>query len=107
MTKGFIKNKEDFTCERCGAPVFGNGYTNHCTKCLWSKHVDKDPGDRLEGCGGMMEPVSVEKKGSDYVITHVCLKCRFERRDSVRLEDDFDAVVALSKKIADRISQGK
>ena len=24
----------------------GNGYTNHCPKCLWSKHVDINPGDR-------------------------------------------------------------
>ena len=52
--KKFIKVKEDFVCEHCGAEVKGDGYTNHCPKCLWSKHVDVHPGDRAAECGGMM-----------------------------------------------------
>ena len=72
--KKFQKRKEDFVCEHCGAEVKGNGYTNHCPKCLWSKHVDIFPGDRLEDCGGLMEPVAVEaKKAGKYTIVHKCV----------------------------------
>jgi Zn finger protein HypA/HybF involved in hydrogenase expression len=48
----FKRTIEDFTCEHCGEQVTGNGFTNHCPQCLWSKHVDIDPGDRLALCGG-------------------------------------------------------
>ncbi|MFA6992594.1 MAG: RNHCP domain-containing protein, partial [Candidatus Gracilibacteria bacterium] len=40
MPKRFSRTIEDFVCEKCGAKVKGDGYTNHCPKCLWSKHVD-------------------------------------------------------------------
>ena len=55
----FIKNIEDFTCEHCGAPVKGTGYTNHCPKCLWSKHEDVNPGDRASDCHGLMKPIDI------------------------------------------------
>ena len=58
----FIRKTEDFICENCGAVVVGNGYTNHCPVCLYSKHVDRSPGDRAAGCGGLMEPVAVALK---------------------------------------------
>ncbi|MST04461.1 MAG: RNHCP domain-containing protein [Candidatus Pacebacteria bacterium] len=55
----FIKVKEDFVCENCKTEVKGNGYTNHCPVCLYSKHVDVDPGDRLSKCGGLMKPMGL------------------------------------------------
>ena len=58
--KRFNRRIEDFTCEHCGTEVHGNGYTNHCPNCLWSKHVDINPGDRAADCGGLMEPIAVE-----------------------------------------------
>ena len=58
--KGFTKTVEDFNCAHCGAVVHGNGYTNHCPHCLYSRHVDNNPGDRLATCGGMMRPISDE-----------------------------------------------
>lgn len=61
-SKKFKRNKEDFTCKHCGFFVRGNGYTNHCSKCLWGCHVDIYPGDRLESCEGMMEPVDIFQK---------------------------------------------
>ena len=64
--KMFQKNVEDFVCGNCGGEVVGNGYTNHCPKCLWSKHVDINPGDRAEKCGGMMKPISVIKTKGDF-----------------------------------------
>lgn len=105
--KKFIKNKEDFTCENCKAQVVGDGYTNHCSKCLWSKHVDVNPGDRaaLESCGGMMEPVGVEKDGKNknddgFIIVHECKKCGHQKRNRISKEDDFDKVVEISKAVA-------
>lgn len=99
MFRLFTKKKEDFTCEKCGEEVKGTGYTNHCPKCLWSKHVDVFPGDRLEECCGLMEPVLVEKEKDKYVLTHKCLKCSKTKRNKVEESDDFDKVIEISKKI--------
>jgi predicted Zn-ribbon and HTH transcriptional regulator len=96
--KKFQKTVEDFACGHCGVEVLGDGYTNHCPKCLWSRHVDVHPGDRAETCGGMMRPIAGMKKGEDYFITHQCEKCGFERNKKLEKEDDFDAFVSLSKK---------
>jgi len=100
-TKRFQRNKEDFTCEKCGLEVAGSGYTNHCPECLWSKHVDVNPGDRAEGCGGLMEPVGVEESGGSYTIIHKCAKCGFERKNKVVEGDSFDAVLTLARKSAE------
>ena len=96
MTKVFQRKIEDFICEHCGTDVVGNGYTNHCPKCLWSKHVDINPGDRLGKCHGLMEPVSYIKKGGDFVINHKCLKCGFEKRNRTCSEDSFDEMLKIS-----------
>ena len=98
MNKKFTRTIENFICEHCSADVVGDGYTNHCPKCLWSKHVDVNPGDRAETCGGMMRPVGGVKKGSEYMITHQCVKCGFERNKKLEKEDDFDMFISLSKK---------
>ena len=94
----FTRKKEDFVCGHCGASVRGDGYTNHCPKCLWSKHVDVDPGDRAANCGGMMEPVAVEGASPRYRIVHRCLTCALVRRVDVDTADDMNAVIALSAK---------
>lgn len=95
-TKKFQRTKEDFTCEHCGAKVTGNGYTNHCPRCLWSKHVDVHPGDRAAACLGMMEPIALEGSTPDYRIVQRCVRCNIERRISVSADDDIDAVAALA-----------
>ena len=72
----FQRKKEDFICEHCGKEVKGNGYTNHCPECLYSKHVDINPGDRAEDCGGLMEPVELEQKDGKYIIDqNLCIMC--------------------------------
>ncbi len=76
----------------------GNGYTNHCPKCLWSKHVDVDPGDRAELCEGMMKPVGVETKGGVAIaIIHKCISCGFKRNAAIRPEDNFEEVQKLAE----------
>lgn len=91
----FIKNKEDFVCEHCGADVEGDGFTNHCPKCLWSKHVDVSPGDRASKCGGMMAPVKLESKKSESVLTHKCEKCGYEKNNKMSRDDDFDQALLI------------
>jgi hypothetical protein len=75
MTQKFKRKIEDFNCGNCGAKVLGNGFTNHCPSCLWSKHVDVFPGDRDADCGGLMEPTGVELEKGKYIVTQKCLKC--------------------------------
>lgn len=98
MTKRFQRTVEDFTCAHCGTAVQGNGYTNHCPKCLWSKHVDVNPGDRLASCGGLMEPVSLEVKSDTYTVIHRCTACGMERRVKSDKGDDFESLIALARK---------
>lgn len=98
----FTRKQEDFTCGHCGAEVLGNGYTNHCPHCLWSKHVDVDPGDRLATCGGLMEPVSIEGSSPDYVLTHRCTVCGHQKRNTVAPNDSSEEILALARKQAAR-----
>ena len=95
MSKSFQKNKEDFICEQCGEAVRGSGFTNHCPFCLWSKHVDVNPGDREGACGGMMEPEAVEMRDQRYVIVHRCIRCGTRKRNRVDASDDMDGVIKI------------
>jgi hypothetical protein len=95
MAKSFIKNKEDFTCEQCGYFVSGNGYTNHCPQCFWSKHVDINPGDRAQVCHGLMRPVSVQGSINKMTITHDCTVCHFKRNNKLQTEDNLENLALL------------
>jgi len=97
MSKQFTKRIENFTCEHCGYFTAGNGYTNHCPKCLWSKHVDINPGDRASSCQGLMEPVGIEKVGEEYILTHRCTICKLEKRNKTQEQDDFEQILLLIK----------
>ncbi|MBI2482029.1 MAG: RNHCP domain-containing protein [Candidatus Vogelbacteria bacterium] len=88
MSQGFKKVKEDFGCEKCGAEVAGDGYTNHCSKCLWSKHVDVTPGDRAAQCGGLMEPKVVKLEGGEFIIEHVCVRCGYIKPNKAAKNDE-------------------
>lgn len=94
--KRFTKTMEDFVCAHCGAEVLGNGYTNHCPKCLYSKHVDNNPGDRQSNCGGMMKPISIEQKGGEFIITHKCEKCGKTIKQHASQNDDMNTIISIS-----------
>ena len=96
-TPKFQRTVEDFTCENCGHEVEGSGYTNHCPRCLWSKHVDVNPGDRAADCGGLMRPVAVEVRGDQYRILQRCEQCGHEHWNKASPQDDFEALLALAK----------
>ena len=93
--KKFIKTKEDFVCENCGKNVKGDGYTNHCPNCLWSKHVDINPGDRMSDCDGMMKPIGLDKKGEVFSVVQKCEKCGHERKNKLVKGDNFNEAVKL------------
>ena len=92
---------EEFICEHCGNKVEKLGYScrNHCPKCLHSKHVDKNPGDREETCHGDLEPIGIEidsKKG--YVIVFRCTKCGMIRKNKAAKDDNMDLIIGLSSR---------
>jgi hypothetical protein len=66
-------------CEHCGALVKGRGYTDHCPNCLYSKHVDVNPGDRASSCGGLMRPVGVYHNRKSFIIAYECEKCHAKK----------------------------
>ncbi len=96
MSCKFQRRKEDFVCGRCGHRVEGSGYTNHCPVCLWSQHVDVNPGDRQEPCQGMMEPIGVESKGGLYRILFRCTRCGQERWNKAAEEDSFEVLLQIA-----------
>ncbi|MFA4930439.1 MAG: RNHCP domain-containing protein [Patescibacteria group bacterium] len=95
--KKFQRCQEDFTCDNCGKEVIGNGYTNHCPYCLYSKHVDINPGDRAAECGGLMCPVGVEIKRGQYIVRHRCAKCGHEKPNRIDEADDMEVVIEIAR----------
>ncbi len=93
----FIRKIENFNCKNCGEQVVGNGYTNHCLKCLWSKHVDLDPGDRTSSCGGMMAPIGAEESGGEWSVIQKCERCGKIHKNKISSSDNFEILVSLSK----------
>lgn len=94
--KKFIRVKENFTCGKCGKRVKGSGYTNHCPRCLWSKHVDQNPGDRAALCGGYMQPVLTRVRRDGYDILQRCEKCGLEKWNKAAPDDLFELILKLS-----------
>lgn len=97
----FIKNDNEFVCINCGKKVEKLGYTSrdHCNHCLYSVHVDVMPGDRLNDCKGILEPINIiqtSKKGK--VIIYRCKKCNKELRNIVASDDDENVIYDIIKK---------
>ena len=99
----FIKNKEDFICEKCNILNKGNGYTNHCYNCLYSKHVDIEPGDRLNDCQGLMKPVYISYTNKDKYIIHKCIKCSFEKKNLLGENDSVETMIKIQKELSNNI----
>lgn len=97
--KTFTKNDSGFICKNCGLEVPPLSYSSrdHCTRCLCSLHVDINPGDRQNGCGGLLSPVFSEpdpKKG--FVINYICKKCGKKVRCRAAADDDTDFLIKLT-----------
>lgn len=97
--KKFHKKIEDFVCENCRYKVKGNGYTNHCPECFYSKHVDVNPGDRAANCGGIMKPISYGKEGREEYLIHQCLKCHTKKKNKLSPGDNYENLVEIVKRL--------
>jgi hypothetical protein len=91
----FTRRPEEFDCLHCGLHVRGNGYTNHCPRCLWSRHVDVRPGDRAADCGGAMEPIGALYEGGRTVVVQRCQRCGHSWRNRTARGDSREAVLTL------------
>lgn len=96
--KKFKRTIENFKCEHCGEEIKGDGYTNHCPFCLWSKHVDVNPGDRANECGGMMEPVKAFYEKDHWFATQKCEKCGEMKKIKLRDNDNLKVVEEIIAK---------
>jgi hypothetical protein len=75
-----LKPRQSFRCSHCRLDVPtsapGTAHRNHCPYCLWSRHVDDEPGDRASDCGASMEPIAIAvRKDGEWVLVHRCNGC--------------------------------
>jgi len=103
MPKKFQKKVENFICDSCGLEVEGDGYTNHCPECFYSKHVDINPGDRGEKCKGLMRPILYEIEERIEYLIHECTVCKHQKRNKVSKKDNYNNLLNLVK----RLNEGK
>ena len=99
QNKRFTKNDSGFVCKNCGAEVPPLSYSSrdHCNKCLCSLHVDENPGDRANPCGGLLVPVNSlpdSKKG--FIINYKCKKCGKRLRCRAASDDDTELLIKLT-----------
>lgn len=96
--KLFSKNDNFFVCEHCNKEVNPLKYTSrdHCPYCLYSKHVDINPGDRLNECEGLLEPIGIEKFKDTYKIVYKCEKCKQLHKNIMANDDDMNLIINLS-----------
>lgn len=89
---------ENFICENCNKEVSKSNYTarDHCPYCLYSKHVDINPGDRLNTCHGLLEPIGIEKFRDTYKIVYKCEKCKELHKNIMANDDNMDLIINLS-----------
>ena len=89
---------EDFICENCNFKVSKLNYTarDHCPKCLYSKHVDINPGDRMNSCKGLLVPIGIEKFKDTYKIIYKCEKCGELHKNIIAKDDNMDLIIDLS-----------
>ena len=99
--KLFTKNDNSFICEHCNKQVLPLIYTSrdHCPYCLYSKHVDINPGDRLNNCNGFLKPSGIEKYKDTYKIIYRCEKCGEMHKNIIAKDDDMNMIIDISKNI--------
>ena len=90
---------EEFICEHCSKHVSKLEYTarDHCPYCLYSKHVDINPGDRANTCKGLLKPIGIEKFKDTYKIIYKCEKCKMEHKNIMAIDDNYDVILEISK----------
>lgn len=97
--KKFTMRDEEFICENCQKKVEKLNYTarDHCPYCLYSKHVDINPGDRQNTCQGLLKPISIEKFKSTYKIIYKCQNCHQFHKNIMANDDNYNKIIELSR----------
>ncbi len=96
--KQFRRLDEKFICVNCKYNVKELKYSSrdHCPNCLYSLHVDINPGDRLNKCKGILEPIGIEKFKNTYKIIYKCKKCGQIHKNIIANDDNMDLIINLS-----------
>ena len=94
---------ESFSCANCGKEIHpegaGSNHRNHCPYCLYSLHVDEEPGDRKASCHGKMEPIAVaSREDGDWSILHRCKRCGKLNLNRVLADDNPILLMQLAVK---------
>lgn len=91
---------EEFICENCLKNVTKLEYSarDHCPHCLYSKHVDINPGDRMNDCKGLLTPIDIEKFKDTYKIIYKCNKCKTIHKNIIAKDDDMNKIIDVSTK---------
>ncbi|MBL9030780.1 MAG: RNHCP domain-containing protein [Phycisphaerae bacterium] len=95
------RSQSSFTCIHCRAEVrlaaWGTSHRNHCPRCLWSRHLDEEPGDRRSACRAAMEPIAITVRGDgEWAIVHRCNGCRTLRTNRIAGDDHELALLSLA-----------
>lgn len=96
--KRFNMIDEKFICEHCKKEVSPLGYTarDHCSYCLYSKHVDVLPGDRSNTCHGLLVPIGIEKYKDTFKIIYKCDTCKQMHKNIMANDDNMNLIIELS-----------
>jgi len=96
--KRFHELDEEFICENCHQKVKPLIYSSrdHCPYCLYSKHVDTNPGDRANPCKGLLKPIGIEKYKDTYKIIYECTKCKMTHKNIIAKDDDMNEIIKIS-----------
>ncbi|BBH51893.1 RNHCP domain-containing protein [Fluviispira sanaruensis] len=90
----FTKINESFPCQNCGAlvPQAQSTCRDHCPNCLFSIHVDINPGDRAAECKGKLRPIAwSQHKKKGYMIHYQCESCGLEKVNKFLEHDSYQA----------------
>lgn len=96
--KKFTMIDEAFTCQNCKSKVNPLNYTarDHCPNCLYSIHIDNNPGDRSCDCKGLLKPIGIDHFKDTYKIIYRCNKCGMIKRNIMARDDNMDEIIRLS-----------
>lgn len=117
------KTESEFKCLNCGSLVpinvaMGTVHRNHCNRCLWSVHLDKNiPGDRQSNCKSLMNPIGLtfkknldkhgKEKLGDIMLVHYCNGCEAIRANRIAADDFEELILKVLDNSADLKSELK
>jgi len=92
---------DSFRCGHCRLDVSttapGTMHRNHCPSCLWSRHLDRTPGDRAAECAGSMEPIAVcVGDDGEWALVHRCSACATVRVNRIAGDDNAFVLMRLA-----------